>query len=281
MLGKNIGNAVASEMEAVLNSDEYKALFRKEAEAKCECPGSCECHEKLGKHSAEDCDCKEEQEKKSSIEVESPGLKESFDNLVQKFVSLSEELDELGFDKASASLLGSFDILLKEAAGEPIEKMLEESLETIQNLGPNVDLDIDIDEKEPVVEETSPDERLMEDEEGFDWEATFKALDEMGLGEEVPESGLSEEDKGKLQELGLIEKATKEVDEWLQKNASEEDLEQEPTVDFELDADLSALLAEDTLDEQLVRIAEEEEEEEEQEQEKGKEDEDEGFEDED
>ena len=119
MFKKNLGNAVASEMEAVLNSDEYAKYFSKQAEAKCGCPGSCECHKKLGMHAPEDCGCKEKEAKSSvELEVEAPGLKESFDNLVDKFVSLSSELDELGFDKASASVLKSFDILLKEAAGE-------------------------------------------------------------------------------------------------------------------------------------------------------------------
>jgi hypothetical protein len=290
MFGKNLGNAVASEMEAVLNSNEYKHLFSKEAEAKCACPKSCDCWEKLGEHGGNECGCKDQDEKeakkKANIDVESLSLQDSFDNLVQKFVSLSEELDELGFDKASASLLSSFDILLKEAAGEPIEEMLEETLRTVRDMGPNVELDVDIDEKQPVVEEVGADERLMEDEGGFDWDATFKALDEMGLGGETTEGELSEEDKGKLKELGLIEKATKEVEEWLKKNASAEDLDQESTVDFELDADLSALLAEDTLDGQLVSIAEDEDEEDEDEEDEDDclqaddEDEDEEFEDE-
>jgi hypothetical protein len=286
MFRKNLGNAVASEMEAVLASDEYKHYFSKQAGLSCGC--DCDECKKRGDHDMAKCGCgamtddEKDKDKKAAIEVEAPSLKESFDNLVSKFVSLSEELDELGFDKASASLLDSFDILLKEAQGEPIEQMIEKTLETVQDMGPNVELDIDIDEKEPAVD---ADERLMEGEEDFDWDATFKALDEMGLGEEAPEEGLSEEQKGKMQELGLIERATKEVDEWLAKNASAEDLGQESTVDFELDAELSALLAEDTLDEQLVSIAEDKEDEDcaeaDDEDEDDKDDKDEGFEDED
>lgn len=297
MFGKNLGNVVASEMAAVLDSDEYKQYFGKEAADKCECPKGCDCWEKKGSsHEAKDCHCGdkkseasvEEKQDGSAIEVESPSLKESFDNLVQKFVSLSEELDELGFDKASASLLGSFDILLKEAAGEPIEQMIEETLQTVKDMGPGVELDVDIDEKEPLVE--TPDERLMEGDEDFDWEATMKALDEMGLGGDEPVEELApllepEGDKSAeaSKTVNAIEKATKEVDEWLQKNASAEDLGQEATVDFELDAELSALLAEDTLDEQLVTTAEDKDEEEEKEEDDcmDADDEDEEFEDED
>lgn len=206
MVGKNIGNLVASEMLNVLDSTEYKSLFTKEAapslEKKAEAP---------------------------AIEVKEASAKQMFQELTNKFVSLSRDLDYQGFNKTASIILTSLEVLLKEAAGDPssIEQMLEEVLE---GYNPNFDVEVDIDMKSPVdleISDDKVDERLMmEDEEGLSLLDEIEAIDALGL-DEVGDEPLTETDKKLMKEVGLgglakdIREANEQLDLWLSKYANE------------------------------------------------------------
>jgi len=242
----SIGNMVALEMKSVLESDEHKKLFCKEASVN-------ENKEAL---------VSDELETVATIEVESFGVKESFDNLVKRFVALSEDLDNLGFEKASSSLLNSFDVLLKEANGEKIEEMIEQTLQGFQDPNSDFEINVDVDMKDPVLE---ADPRLLggelEEPQMMDLDEALKAIEELGL--DHPEGPLSQETKKEMKDVGLgglakeIAEASKNVDAWLSKNA---DLDEQPFSDLELDADLSALLGSESLDDQLFAKDEDEDE---------------------
>lgn len=228
-------------MAQALESEEYQKLFRKEAEEKCPCPPSCNCKAK-GTHSLEECPCPEEK-KEASEEEKETSLKQSFEALVNNFVSLSEKLDDLGFNKTSARVLNSFDVFLKEAAGEDIEQMLERSLEELSEAG---DVDIDVELKDPPEVQVSTekaDPRLLEEEpagEAMDLEQQLRAIEELGL--ESPEGPLSSEQKKEMKERGLgglsqeIAEANRKADELLTKMAQE-------GVSFEADSELEKLLS--------------------------------------
>lgn len=80
-----IGNAVAEEMEKVLNSEEYANLFYKKANA--------------------------EPEKESQKESKA----ETLQNVLYTFSKISKELDDYGCVKTSVALLKTIDNLIKEA----------------------------------------------------------------------------------------------------------------------------------------------------------------------
>lgn len=312
MFKKNLGNLVASEMDSILHGEEFNFLFKKEAEHRCSCgcdecsvegdhkpheckcaskksdekiatatshcpcPKSCACWEKHGEdHSASKCGC--------------PKEKEAFEDIAQRFLKLSEDLDSLSLGKTSQSVLNAFDTMMSEAAELTVEEEdAEQALEDIP-----VEIVTDEEPLDPRLLETMEhedpkaySEDFLGEEEDFDLEEQLKALTE----EEYP---LMEMDEKSLEELlaeleghgqdrsaeekidSLIEEAKEEylpekdveieallneVDGFLKQNSSNDDLE--------LSADLNELLeADDDFENQLVSLAEDEDDEEEDEEE--------------
>lgn len=209
---KNIGNVVAAEMIEVLNSEDYKTMFNKEASAKPK-------HASVAQN--------------VELEVAEKTPKETFAGFASRFTALSEDLDNYGFEKTASVVLNSFQVLLKEAAGElksnptHIEEMLEKALE---ELNPSIDVDIDMDE--PLDIEVSGeefDERLLmeEDDDGMSLEEQLAAIEEMNLGEEP----LSLETRREMKERGLgglakeIAEANSKIDAWLKVATDHNDMD--------------------------------------------------------
>lgn len=311
---KDLGALVASEMDSILKSDEYRLLFNKNAAEKCKCDcekckemGShsdcvcvkeekkseastlckCDCEEckEAGKHSEESCDCAKHNTKEAT-----------FEGVIQSFVSLSADLDELDLEKTASSVLNLFDDMLKEAAEltiseEEAERALENAPVEIvtdeEALDPNLvhTMDPDLEQMSPdelegeIARLTSEDpskERPLSDDflgdiESMSLEELLAMLQQSGedrSGEEHLDSLIEEGKSEYLPEEDVdVSAFASELDSFLIKNADENLFSRMDSdeADFDLDAELKELDAEFDLASELTKLAEESDEEEEEE----------------
>lgn len=238
MRKSELGNLVAANMANIMESDEYRTLFHKQAETEAE------------KKEEEE---KEEEAKEDKEEGEAKAKKAEFDNILNSVLKISEALDNLGLSKGASNMIKVANALLAEATGaDTIEEMLKE----------NPGLDVDL----AVVKERSKEEPRLTDlefnpgetEESVDPNdivAQLEAIEEAGFEESLDighESQLSEEDTEKTLEIpGLedIQMALAEVEVWLKKSGYSEKNDK-----VKLDEDLSTLLitAEKEIEDYLV-----------------------------
>ena len=253
MRKSELGNLVAANMADIMDSEEHRQLFYKQAAETCTC--DCEKCQEKGKHTTDECSCGKKEDKadaddskkcecgKEPCECEKDESDaddaEVFAKLFESVLKLSEQLDEMGFAKSAAGFITVADTLLAEAAGaDTIEEMLREN--------PDLDVDVAVVKEKPGAEEEAAEGELLdprmtslefEGEDDGDLEAQLNAIEEAGLGGKQ-EGPLSEDEKGKMHELGLseLEAANAAVDAWLAKNSSDN------SNDIDTDLDLSNLL---------------------------------------
>ena len=239
MRKSELGNLVAANMADIMNSEEHRTLFHKQAE--CEADDK----EEEDDASADTCECSDNCPCKSGGECNECAVKAKLSSFIDHILKMSEDMDEVGWTKSASNIIKVADLLVAEAAGaDTIEELMKE----------NPDLDVDL---AVIKEKPEPDTRAMEVEfeEETDPEdiiAQLEAIEEAGPDEPLIEAkkgpGLKEPEwlEEELEPdiepergtgLADLAEALAAVDAWLKKHGVEEDDDE-----IRVDASLSSLL---------------------------------------
>lgn len=241
MRKSELGNLVAANMADIMNSEEHRTLFHKQAE----CEADDEDKPEEDDASADTCECSDNCPCKSGGECNECAVKAKLSSFIKHILKISEDMDEAGWTKSASNIIKVADLLVAEAAGaDTIEEMLKE----------NPDLDVDLavvkEKPEPTtedadtraleveLEETDPEDIVAQLEAIEEGEPLLEARKEPGLKEpewleEEPEIGEPERGTG----LADLSEALAAVDAWLKKHGAEEDDDE-----IKVDASLSSLL---------------------------------------
>jgi hypothetical protein len=213
-----LGDSVASEMDGLLNSEQYSKLFAPQEIAKraiekatshdgeCKCKEECFCKKEDGK-----CKCCADAKKEVKVS-----------KLFESLNKISAELDDLGFVRSSLTALQAAESIVSEAAGDILQDLGLESEDTD-----------DVEEafgRNPSLEEDLRDE-LLKDPDIEVSDSTFG-----GFEEEIDEN-LSESLEGPDLDMDVDLEEYEDIDPELARYLSESEAANEDLMPVEFSAD--------------------------------------------